>query len=55
MIFSVRFNEFIERIELLYVPIVGRNTWYKVNDMTKSKIDKVLISIEWFEKWPECK
>jgi len=43
------FNDF-------YVPMVGRKfTWYKPNGSVKSRIDKVLVSREWLDVWPECK
>jgi len=39
------FNSFIKSAELLDVPLIGgRYTWYKDNDTTKSRIDRILIS-----------
>jgi len=50
------FNEFIEKAELLDIPMIGRKfTWYKPNGMTKSRIDRVLVSKEWLEVWPNSK
>ncbi len=44
------FNEFIEKSELVDIPLVGRKfTWYKPNGLVKSRIDKVLVSKEWLE------
>jgi len=38
------FNNFIETIELLDVPLIGRKyTWYKDNGMANSRIDRILI------------
>ena len=35
--------------------MVGRKfTWYKPNGLVKSRIDKVLVSKEWLEYWPNC-
>jgi len=50
------FNEFIEKAELLDIPMVGRKfTWYKPNGMVKSRIDRVLVSKKWMEVWPNSK
>jgi len=44
------FNNFIERLELLDIPMVGRKfTWYKPNGFVKSRIDRVLVSKDWLE------
>ncbi|XP_068476998.1 uncharacterized protein, partial [Phaseolus vulgaris] len=49
------FNDFIEKSELVDIPLVGRKfTWHKPNEMVKSRIDKVLVSKEWLETWPHC-
>jgi len=49
------FNDFIEKSELVDIPLVGRKfTWYKPNGMVKSIIDRVLVSKEWLETWPRC-
>jgi len=40
----------------LEVPIVGKKyTWYKSNGPTKSKLERVLVFDEWFQKWSMCK
>ncbi|XP_068498198.1 uncharacterized protein [Phaseolus vulgaris] len=50
------FNDFIEKSELMDVPMVGRNfTWYKANGSFKSRIDRVLVSKEWLDVWSDCK
>ena len=47
------FNDFIEREELVDIPLVGRKfTWFKPNGLVKSRIDRVLVSKEWLEFWP---
>ena len=49
------FNVFIEKSELMDIPLVGRKfTWYKPNGMVKSRIDRVLVSKEWLDNWPHC-
>jgi len=38
------------------LPIVGKKyTWFKANGSAKRKLDRVLVSNEWFKKWPMCK
>jgi len=50
------FNEFLEKSDLVDIPLVGRKfTWYKPNGLIKSMIDRVLVSKEWLEAWPRCK
>jgi len=50
------FNNFIEKDDLVDIPMVGRKfTWYKPNGYVKSRIDKVLVSRKWLEKWPNSK
>ena len=47
------FNEFIESSELVDIPLVGRKfTWFKPNGLVKSIIDRVLVSKEWLDLWP---
>ena len=47
------FNDFIESSELVDIPLVGRKfTWFKPNGLVKSRIDRVLVSKEWLEYWP---
>jgi len=50
------FNAFIEKSELVDIPMVGRKfTWYKLNGLVKSGIDSVLISKELLEVWSHNK
>ena len=50
------FNDFIESAELLDVPLIGgKYTWYRDNGSAKSRIDRILISSEWLEHWPDSK
>ena len=52
----IGFNDFIEESELVDVLMVGRKfTWYKPNGSVKSRIDRVLVSREWLDAWPDCK
>ena len=30
-------------------------TWFKANGTAKSRIDRVLVSEEWLQRWPMCK
>ncbi|XP_068473127.1 uncharacterized protein [Phaseolus vulgaris] len=47
------FNDFIERSKLVDIPLVGRKfTWFKPNNLVKSRIDRVLVSKEWLDFWP---
>jgi len=50
------FNNFVDSNLLLELPIVGKKyTWFKANGTAKSRIDRVLVSEEWLQKWPMCK
>ena len=50
------FNNFIEQSNLLDIPMIGRKfIWYKPNEFVKSIIDRVLVSKEWFDFWPNSK
>ena len=47
-----RFNNFIEKMELLDIPMVGRKfTWYRPNGATKCRIDRILVLREWLKRW----
>jgi len=49
-----RFNDFIEGSELFDILMARRKyTWYKPNGMIKSRIDRILVSKEWLDKWPD--
>ena len=50
------FNDFIENMELLDIIMAGRKfTWYKPNGTVKSRIDRILVSREWLDVWPNSK
>jgi len=50
------FNNFIETMELLDVLLIGgKYTWYKENGMAKSRMDRILVSTEWLEHWPDSR
>jgi len=41
------FNNFIEDSSMVDIPLVGRKfTWYKPNGTVKSRIDRILVSLE---------
>ena len=47
------FNDWIEEMEIEEVPWVGRKfTWFRPNVEARSKLDRFLVSPEWFDKWP---
>nr|KYP72507.1 hypothetical protein KK1_005097 [Cajanus cajan] len=49
------FKEFITRMELEDIPLVGRGfTWYKPNGTTRSRIDRIMVTRDWFIQWPSC-
>jgi len=51
-----RFNDFIEKTKLFDILMMGRKfTWYKSNGMVKSIIDRILVSWECLDKWPNSK
>ena len=33
----------------------GKYTWYKENGLAKSRIDRVMVSLEWLDQWPNSK
>jgi len=51
-----RFNNFIEKNELVDIPMMGRKfTLYKPKGLINSRIDCILVSREWLDKWPNSK
>nr|KYP35452.1 Transposon TX1 uncharacterized [Cajanus cajan] len=49
------FNDFISNMEVEDISIVGKRfTWFKPNGMVKSRLDRILVSREWFLIWPGC-
>jgi len=50
------FNSFMENSELFDIPMIGiKFTWYTANETIKSRIDRILVSREWVEVWPNSK
>jgi len=50
------FNSFIERNYMVELPVVSKKyIWFKANDSTKSKLNRVMVSEEWIQKWSGCK
>jgi len=48
------FNDFISEMELEDLNVLGRRfMWYHSNGRSMSRIDRVLISEEWFQRWGE--
>lgn len=49
---SAEFNEFIEGMEMLDIPLIGRRfTWVRPNGSQMSRLDIILVSPSWFDKW----
>jgi len=49
------FNQLIEDLELCDIPLVRRSfIWYRPNGKAKSRIDRVLLSIDWLTTWQGC-
>jgi len=43
-------------MELSDIPMIGRNfTWFSINGNAISKIERVMISSKWLERWPKSK
>lgn len=50
------FDAFIDDNKLFDLPIVGRKfIWYRPNGITKSRLDRVLVSDLWLQIWPESR
>jgi len=50
------FNNFIDKTSVNDISAVGRKyTWYRPNGTAKSRLDRILLTNEWLEKWPESK
>lgn len=50
---SSEFNEFIEGMELLDIPLIGRKfTWVRPNGVQMSRLDRILVSPSWIDNWP---
>jgi hypothetical protein len=49
----VEFNGFLEELELVDLPLLGRRfTWVHSNDISMSRIDRILVSDAWLDLWP---
>ncbi|KAL8545034.1 hypothetical protein ACS0TY_005295 [Phlomoides rotata] len=47
-----KFNDFIERSDLVEVQLVGRRfTWYRPDGTCKSKLDRLLVNSTWLNNW----
>jgi len=52
---SAPLNEFIDDRVLIDLPLGGRKfTWYKGDGRSMSRLDRFLLSEEWFLLWPNC-
>ncbi|WJX46636.1 hypothetical protein P8452_33416 [Trifolium repens] len=48
----VAFNSFIENLDLVDMPLVGRDfTWFHPNGISMSRLDRLLISSSWGDVW----
>jgi exonuclease III len=48
----VAFDLFLASLELVDMPLCGRRfTWYHLNGVSMSRLDRILISPSWFEVW----
>ncbi|XP_057443259.1 uncharacterized protein LOC130735191 [Lotus japonicus] len=49
------FNTFIEEAELVDIPTAGKKfTWYRPNGQAMSRLDRFLVSNDWYSSWPDC-
>ena len=49
------FNNFIEQCEVFDIPMIGGKYRFRPNGGAKSRIDRVLVSEDWLERWPNTK
>ena len=48
------FNEWIAELEVDDIPCIGKSfTWVRPNGTCKSKLDRVLVTDGWLDKWPD--
>ncbi|KAL8469882.1 hypothetical protein ACS0TY_032664 [Phlomoides rotata] len=48
-----KFEEFINVSNLLEIKMMGKKfTWYRPDGTCKSKLDRLLVNVEWRNKWP---
>jgi len=51
-----RFNDFIDGSKLFDITTKRRKyTWYKPNSLIKSRIERILVSKEWLDKWSDSR
>ncbi|WJX17552.1 hypothetical protein P8452_07455 [Trifolium repens] len=51
----VEFGSFLEDLELVDLNLLGRRfTWYQPNGRAMSRLDRILISDEWANRWGNC-
>ncbi|KAL8507118.1 hypothetical protein ACS0TY_017854 [Phlomoides rotata] len=47
------FDDFISQCNLMDMPLSGRSfTWYRPDGTCKSKLDRILVNLEWITRWP---
>ncbi|GAU09987.1 hypothetical protein TSUD_393040 [Trifolium subterraneum] len=48
----MEFGQFMEDLELVDLPFIGRRfTWFHPNGTTMSRLDRVLVSLDWIPLW----
>ena len=48
-------NSFINKMELIDTPLVGMKfTWVRAGGNAMSRIDRILVSMEWLQFWPNA-
>jgi hypothetical protein len=48
----IEFGDFIRDMELIDLPLLGRKfTWFHLNGISMSRIDRFLVSDDWLELW----
>lgn len=53
MMESLDFNDFIDGMEILDIPLIGRKyTWMRPNGQQMSRLDRTMVSSEWLIDWP---
>ncbi|WJX24619.1 hypothetical protein P8452_13705 [Trifolium repens] len=51
----IEFDSFLNDLNLVDYAIVGRQfTWFHPNGVSMSRLDRVLLSHEWYEGWPNA-
>jgi len=53
---GVAFNQFIQELELVDIPMIGRRfTWYNSQGNVRSRLDRMLVSLDWLDLQPDSK